>query len=84
MKPATRATDQPKRELESTPTEADLIELENLVLRVWLIQAKSNDGFSSADRVVRTLEYLIARARHHNKRAAERRGSAMSAALDKE
>ena len=54
------------------PTEADLAELENLVLRDWQQTADNHPFYGTADRVVKTLEYLIARARYHNKREAER------------
>jgi hypothetical protein len=50
------------------PTEADLIEIENLVLKTWQI-ADGNGPY----RIVQTLEYLIARARYHNQRQAGRR-----------
>jgi hypothetical protein len=43
------------------PTEADLIEVENLVLKPWQIDAE--DGGNKPYRIVRTLEYLIAQQR---------------------
>ncbi len=57
------------------PTEADLQELENTVLVPWQVASRTNDGFDKPDRVVRTLEYLIARARYHNTRQSLRNGN---------
>ncbi len=45
------------------PTEAELIELENRVLQDWIESAADLDGFTYRDRIVRTLETLIALAR---------------------
>jgi hypothetical protein len=45
------------------PSEADLQEIENEVLPVWQEAARKNLGFDRPDRVVRTLEALIAIAR---------------------
>jgi hypothetical protein len=56
------------------PTEADLIELENIILAGW--QARQYEREDNQDpkifRVVSTLEYLIARARFHNARQLQR------------
>ncbi len=58
------------------PTEADLIELERMILSPW--QARKYEKEDNYDpkiyRVTSTLEYLIARARFHNQRQAERLG----------
>lgn len=55
------------------PTEADLIELENTALRQYReIVDNQNGCFTRYDRVVSTLEYLIARARFHNHRQSQR------------
>jgi hypothetical protein len=56
------------------PTEADLQELENVVLVPWQVASRTNDEFGKFDRVVLTLEYLIARARYHNTRQSQRNG----------
>jgi hypothetical protein len=58
------------------PTEADLQELENTALLHY--REKSDEdywfGFGRFDRIVQTLEYLIARARYHNARQSQRNG----------
>jgi hypothetical protein len=52
------------------PTEADLIEIENHVLKIW--QIAEAEGENRPCRIVATLEYLIARARFHNARQSQR------------
>jgi hypothetical protein len=49
------------------PSEADLQELENKVLYHWRTTADNTYCFGQADRIVRTLEYLIAMARDPSK-----------------
>jgi hypothetical protein len=45
------------------PTEAELIEVEQVVLNRWQAEASERREFGRADRIVRTLETLIAIAR---------------------
>jgi hypothetical protein len=54
------------------PDEAALIELEQVVLAGFQKLADENAAFTKYDRVVQTLEYLIARARFHNDREKRR------------
>jgi hypothetical protein len=58
------------------PTEADLIDLENTALRHYreIVGELGNSSYTIHDRVVSTLEYLIARARFHNQRQPSRNG----------
>ena len=44
-------------------TEGDLIEVENVVLKGYEIQAKEHDGFTRTDRIVRTLTILLGMGR---------------------